>query len=93
MIYPSDGDHHRRNGPGRPRTRAEAVDGSEPVLVDVLAKELADRLPGRRLIREWRKVDGDMIHPSPNLARFRVEVRNIAGDMRHVEPKHAHSPR
>ena len=27
-------------GPGRPRKRAEAVDGSEPVLVEVLAKEL-----------------------------------------------------
>ena len=30
----------KKNGPGRPRKRAEAVDGSEPVLVDVLAKEL-----------------------------------------------------
>jgi len=27
-------------GPGRPRTRAEALDGSKPVLVDVLANEL-----------------------------------------------------
>ena len=31
----------RRRAPGRPRTRAEAIDGSEPVLVDVLAAELA----------------------------------------------------
>lgn len=30
----------KKKGPGRPRKRAEAVDGSEPVLVDVLAKEL-----------------------------------------------------
>lgn len=30
----------QHKGPGRPRKRAEAVDGSEPVLVDVLAKEL-----------------------------------------------------
>lgn len=29
-----------RQGPGRPRTRAEAVDHSEPVLVEVLANEL-----------------------------------------------------
>jgi SRSO17 transposase len=32
----------RRPGPGRPNTRAEAVDGSEPVLVDVLARELLE---------------------------------------------------
>lgn len=38
--------------PGRPRTRAEAVDGSEPVLVEVLAKELADRGEFQRL--SWR---------------------------------------
>lgn len=30
----------KNKGPGRPRKRAEAVDGSEPVLVDVLAEEL-----------------------------------------------------
>ncbi len=30
----------KRAGPGRPNTRAEAVDGSEPILVDVLAREL-----------------------------------------------------
>lgn len=30
----------QRTGSGRPHKRAEAVDGSEPVLVDVLAKEL-----------------------------------------------------
>lgn len=39
-------------GPGRPRKRAEAVDGSEPVLVDVLAKELTDRGEFRRIC--WR---------------------------------------
>lgn len=32
----------RRSGPGRPNSRAEAVDGSEPVLVDVLARELLE---------------------------------------------------
>lgn len=30
----------QRKGPGRPPTRAEALDGSEPVLIEVLAKEL-----------------------------------------------------
>lgn len=30
----------RRDGPGRPRKRAEATDGSEPVLIEVLAQEL-----------------------------------------------------
>jgi SRSO17 transposase len=30
----------RRQGPGRPATRAEATDGSEPVLIEVLANEL-----------------------------------------------------
>lgn len=30
----------RHDGPGRPRTRDEAIDGSEPVLVEVLANEL-----------------------------------------------------
>jgi SRSO17 transposase len=30
----------RRPGPGRPPTRAEAADGSEPVLIEVLANEL-----------------------------------------------------
>ncbi len=29
-----------RAGPGRPHTRAEAIDGSKPVLVDVLAREM-----------------------------------------------------
>ncbi len=32
----------RRVGPGRPNTRAEAVDGTDPVLVDVLARELLE---------------------------------------------------
>ena len=32
----------KKKGPGRPRKRAEAADGSKPVLVDVLAKELWD---------------------------------------------------
>ena len=30
----------RRQGPGRPSTRAEAVDGGDPVLIEVLANEL-----------------------------------------------------
>jgi len=30
----------KKKGPGRPRKRAEAIDGTEPVLVDVLAEEL-----------------------------------------------------
>ena len=32
----------KRVGPGRPNTRAEAVDGTDPVLVDVLAAELLE---------------------------------------------------
>ena len=39
-------------GPGRPNQRAVAVDGSEPVLVEVLAKELADAGKFKRIC--WR---------------------------------------
>lgn len=42
----------KRVGPGRPCTRAEAVDGSEPVLVDVLAAELAKAGKFKRVC--WR---------------------------------------
>ena len=39
-------------GPGRPRKRAESVDGSAPVLVDVLANELAESGAFKRIC--WR---------------------------------------
>lgn len=41
-----------KTGPGRPRSRADAVDGSKPVLVDVLAKELWDAGEFRNIC--WR---------------------------------------
>jgi len=41
-----------RTGPGRRRKRAEAVDGSEPVLVHVLADELAEQGNFKRVC--WR---------------------------------------
>ncbi len=42
----------KRSGPGRPRKRAQAVDGSEPVLVDVLAEQLVDAGKFKRI--RWR---------------------------------------